>query len=342
MVSDEIHSISYIKYYIIELNHYHSFSCDRFENYLEEEEEFTPSSDPELTMTMGSYCIKLLTDMQYFGTTLPRIPVPIERKIKVMLLLLNEKQKRRKGNLKDVERFVKGAKVRAIYSDEENEPAWYDAVIDNLEDGKYWVTFPEYGNQSLVDLGEMELIETSRDRRRSRSKERHRGRDRSRSHDRDRRDGRKDRHRSRSRSRSRSSERRRRSRDRDRDRDRDSSSEDLLQKVLREQRDSSAAVGKDYARRIAGYKQSLALKADTFTARRRSRSRSPRNRGRERDRERDRGRDSDSRARGGGAGAAEESSFTKPSTKSTEMSQQQLENIRKLKERYGDASSSAT
>jgi pre-mRNA-splicing factor 38B len=312
---------------------------------LEEEEEFTPSSDPELKMTMGVYCIKLLTDMQYFGTTLPRIPVPIERKIKVMLLLLAEKQKRRSNNLKDIDRFSKGAKVRAIYSDEENEPAWYDAVIDSLEGGKYWVSFPEYGNQSLVDLGEMELGSDARDRerQRQRSSDRGRHRDRDRSRSRDGYEG-KRRHRSASRSRSRDRHRRNRSRSRSRSRSgdvrRDNSSEDLLQKVLKEQRDSSAAVGKDYARRIAGYKQSLALKADTFTARRRSRSRSPRQGNRERDRDRgNRDNDSDNRIRGGGVESS--SSFTAPSSKS-EMSQQQLEHLRKLKEKYGDASSSST
>jgi pre-mRNA-splicing factor 38B len=59
----------------------------------------------------GEYCIKLLTDMQYFGTTLPRIPVPIERKMKVMLLLLDEKKRRRRTNDKDIDLFCEGAKV---------------------------------------------------------------------------------------------------------------------------------------------------------------------------------------------------------------------------------------
>lgn len=32
---------------------------------------------------MGQWVVKLLTELQYFGTLLPRIPVPIERKIKM-------------------------------------------------------------------------------------------------------------------------------------------------------------------------------------------------------------------------------------------------------------------
>ena len=71
-------------------------------------------------MIMGEYC----TDMQYYGTPLPRIPVPIERKIKVFL-------PRQERGL-----FCVGAKARAIYGDEENEPAWYEAVIDSIEEGE--------------------------------------------------------------------------------------------------------------------------------------------------------------------------------------------------------------
>lgn len=116
-----------------------------FEPLLEDEEEFQPSPDPQLKMTIGEYAIKLLSDMKYYDTTLPRIPVPIERKCKVFLLLLSERQRRRRKNMKAHEQgsLKEGTKVRAIYSDEENEPAWYEAVIVSLEQEmpypKYWV-----------------------------------------------------------------------------------------------------------------------------------------------------------------------------------------------------------
>ena len=136
-----------------------------YEPFLEDSEEFTPGADKAAKMTIGEYCVKLLMDMQYYGTTLPRIPVPIERKMKVMLLLLEEKKKRRRSNMRDKERglFCAGAKVRAIYSDDSNEPAWYEAVIDSVDEesvggNKFWVTFPEYGNSECVDLGDMELL----------------------------------------------------------------------------------------------------------------------------------------------------------------------------------------
>lgn len=44
-------------------------------------------------------------------------------------------KKREKANLRIVNQLVPGTKVRAIYADEENDPSWYDAVIDSVEVG---------------------------------------------------------------------------------------------------------------------------------------------------------------------------------------------------------------
>mmetsp|Transcript_21221 Transcript_21221/g.21342 ORF Transcript_21221/g.21342 Transcript_21221/m.21342 type:complete len:376 (+) Transcript_21221:164-1291(+) len=150
-----------------------------YEPYLEDEEEFCPSADPNLKFTIGKYCIKLLTDMQYFGTMLPRIPVLIERRIKVMLLLLEERKKRRRANMRYQDRgvFRSGQLVKAIYQDEENEPAWYEAKIDLVDDEerfKYWVTFTEYGNSEMVDLGDLQVPDEVVEEEREREKERKR------------------------------------------------------------------------------------------------------------------------------------------------------------------------
>jgi pre-mRNA-splicing factor 38B len=67
-----------------------------------------------------------------------------------------------------MEFFEEGIRVRAMYRDEENPVAWYDAIIDRVirrdeETGeallrpKYVVTFPEYGNTEVVTLGELDL-----------------------------------------------------------------------------------------------------------------------------------------------------------------------------------------
>ena len=60
-----------------------------YEPYLECDEEFCPSADAARPMSVGAFCVKLLTEMQYFGTTLPRIPVPIECKIKASCIRLS-------------------------------------------------------------------------------------------------------------------------------------------------------------------------------------------------------------------------------------------------------------
>lgn len=325
-----------------------------FEPFLENEEEFAPSPDEDLKMTMGEFCIKLLTDMQYFGTTLPRIPVPIERKIKVMLLLLQERQRRRRDNirLQDLGKFSKGSKVQAIYADEANEPAWYEAVVDSKasaddvidhfsakEDDKpggarsgqfYWVTFPEYGNTELVDLGDMRLPEQESSRRSaeksSRSRERESERRRSGSRDRDRDRDRRHRH---SRSRSRDRERdRRRSRSPQR-REAAGGKRDLMAEVLLKERTASESVGGKYAVRPASYKGSLSLKQERFTVRKRSRSRSPVPRGgssRGGDRRRD-GRRSPSPE-------PPASAMQQP----REASREQKERMQRILDRYGDAS----
>lgn len=274
-----------------------------FEPFLEDEETFQPFSDKNISMTVGNYCVKLLTEMNYQGTTLPRIPVPIERKMKVFLLLLEDKKKRRQKNLKQREHgfFKLGDKVRAIYSDAENEPAWYDAVIDSIDpdnDQKYWVTFPEYGNSECVDLGDMDMViihdhpssaqsapkesmsnvsnhSRQYDRRISRSRSRSEPgetRDRKRTDRSNSRGGEKDSKRSRnSRSRSRDNRRPQRSNSRSSSPRRESfPGNNLLAKVLQSERDASAAVGKHYASRPATYKDSLSLKFDTYNVRRKS------------------------------------------------------------------------
>lgn len=349
-----------------------------FEPFLEDTTEILPSSDRDIKMTLGQYLIELLTNMKYYGTTLPRIPVLTERKIKVFLLLLDEKQKRRKKNAKYHEEglLAKGTKVRAIYQDEENEPAWYDATIDYLDKSsvsngydstdefvRYYVTFTEYGNQSCVDLGDIEYIDTtlpsqtekdnkkddrrserrdsdrnadldSRDDSRSRREVRHRPRDDSRNKSRN------------SRSRSNSRSRRRRSpsptksnsrNDRSNSKDNgnnnkstsNTTAQSLLEKVLQSSRDASAAIGKNYGSRPVSYKGALALKHDTYTARKKS---PPRETHYYRERKRSRSNDRH-RSDGHDNGDANKAKI---------VSQEYIEKMKKLKETYGDASAASS
>ena len=52
-----------------------------FEPYLRDPEEFNIDGTPQTKTTMGQYVIRLLTDQDYFGDRLPRIPVLIQRAI---------------------------------------------------------------------------------------------------------------------------------------------------------------------------------------------------------------------------------------------------------------------
>ncbi|KDO32416.1 hypothetical protein SPRG_02893 [Saprolegnia parasitica CBS 223.65] len=236
-----------------------------FEPYLDDAEEFNASANDKIITTIGVWLRTLLEEINYFGTILPRIPKKILDGIKIKLLLHDKKKERAAANLAVAELLVKGTKVRALYADDENEPAMYDAVIDEADEANhvYWVTFPQYGNTEKVGLGDIEF-EAPRAPQRSRSRSRSRDRRRRRSASRDRR-----------RRRSPSYDRRRRSRSRSRDRrpkDDKSLTEDLMEEVRRKERRKAEAVGKDYAARPASYKGSLTLKQDRFTTRKRSRS----------------------------------------------------------------------
>ena len=239
-------------------------------HYADDLEEFAPGLNPNQTTTFGAYCVKLMTDLQYFSTMLPRIPVAIERRLKVELVLHGEMVARGARNAPRVgtKALEPGAAVRAIYRDEERDPAWYDAEVvscvepyEGAPEGmlpSYVVTFGDAvvpgGARETVKLGQLDFAAAPAEQDgKRRDRREHRDRDRSR---RDRDDGR-DRDRSRrDRSRSRDGDRRRRgsgggdddgdrrrrrsrSRDRREHRDRDRSRRDRSRDRDRSRRDRS-------------------------------------------------------------------------------------------------------
>lgn len=55
-----------------------------------------------------------------------------------------EMKKREKANFRIVNLLKPGTKVRAIYADDDNDPSWYDAVINSVEVSEWlggWVWF---------------------------------------------------------------------------------------------------------------------------------------------------------------------------------------------------------
>ena len=79
--------------------------------------DIKPSANPNVIMTVGQYVESLLTDMNYYNTRFPRIPIMIEREMKKRLLMINEKRERKQRNLEKLHFFVKGTKIKALSSE---------------------------------------------------------------------------------------------------------------------------------------------------------------------------------------------------------------------------------
>lgn len=71
--------------------------------------EFHPCIDNTIKMTIGEYVLKLLTDLNYYNTRLPRIPQQIETVIQANIVLAKEKRERALINGRLVALFCKGA-----------------------------------------------------------------------------------------------------------------------------------------------------------------------------------------------------------------------------------------
>ncbi|KAL3934541.1 MAG: hypothetical protein SGBAC_009768 [Bacillariaceae sp.] len=150
------------------------------EPYLYDEEpvqiEASASKRPE---TIGDFVRMLYGNRNnYHGTILPRLPIQLEREIKVKLLQAEKIEQRAQRHLADpktMDYFKKlGSKCQALYGDEDNPITWYDAVVDRvintdektmepLRAPKFVVHFPEYGNTETVSLGKMEMPGRSTD-----------------------------------------------------------------------------------------------------------------------------------------------------------------------------------
>lgn len=251
-----------------------------FEEYLEDIDElYFPTGSSTLTgnsnnrskkVPMKTFLTSLLTNMNYCSTTLPRIPVLIERKMKVNLLVLEEKIKLKKENYyflnnKDYFReFQPGNKVSAYFYDlEKKEGKWYDGILEerdfdreneeirlkkkrNAYDDRdvicyYFVNFPEYDSVESIDLGYIKFNDLPYKN--------------------------------------------------SKDFNPNVNESSLMNKVLEKEREASLAVGKNYSSKPMYYKQSLSLKLDSYTGRdrspirgrNRSREKDSRNRSRERD-----------------------------------------------------------
>lgn len=187
----------------------------------------------EEPISVANYTLKLLTEQNYYDTIFPRIPVPVYRSIQNKLI---EKRTGKKVDSGGPEHKV-GDIVKAQWGDGINtgDGEWYDvARIDEVIDGgkKYLVTFVEYGNQDECTPDQIKIKNKyGAKKKRDESP----GRDGKRAKDRSR-----------------------------------SPDDDVIAKVLAQEREKACAAGKDYARRPTSYKTALSLQVSHGTNRRRS------------------------------------------------------------------------
>lgn len=212
----------------------------------------TSSKRQQEEMTVGGFVRSILTELDYMGTRLPRLPVSIEREMKVKLLEAERIEERAMNHTRNNSAMnyfqTVGSRIRALYGDEENPVTWYDAVVDRVvrtdeETGiefarpKFLVTFPEYGNTDLVTLGEIDMRDGGGAGRGGGERGRDRYDDRSRDGNNRKRD--------------------RNERDGEYFKDNRNDQKDLMEEVRRRERESSAAKGKAYASRPATFKETL-------------------------------------------------------------------------------------
>ena len=135
---------------------------DYFVHYLNDEEEFSPSSDENNKITMGKYVKELLQEQKYFGSMLPRIPIPIQRDIDIKILEVESIANKHETNERYRKYLKIGVKTRAQFS-EDNK--WYNCKVSGLlDDGTIEVTYdPPYGNVDVLGIGRIDFAFVNKD-----------------------------------------------------------------------------------------------------------------------------------------------------------------------------------
>ncbi len=132
-----------------------------FAPYLDDSQEFAPGGDKTVRKTMGEFLRGLISELNYYGTILRRIPVPVQREFKKRLLALELQKARAKQNEKYRHTLKVGSKVICEYSE---DGLFYDAVIEEcLPGGRFFVTYTAYGNQEEVSIGALKLGDAAKD-----------------------------------------------------------------------------------------------------------------------------------------------------------------------------------
>ena len=134
-----------------------NFLWEYLSPFLNDNNLFFPKVDKKNKISVSEYVQQLFTDEKHYGTRLPRIPVKIERDIKIKLICYKEMEEREKENMKIIDKFNLGDYVK-IYS-ENNEIE--EGVIKSIkQDGmKYSYEIDVNGKNKFVSLGLIEYID---------------------------------------------------------------------------------------------------------------------------------------------------------------------------------------
>ncbi|CAD8103832.1 unnamed protein product [Paramecium sonneborni] len=119
--------------------------------FILDEQEFKPAKDE--TITIGDYCERLLTDLNYYNTRLPRIPQQIDTIIQAKILLSQEKRQRRNINQRIMPLLQTGVSVRAI---SQKDDEWHVGKIESVDGTYLIIQFEE--DKERISLGEIEFI----------------------------------------------------------------------------------------------------------------------------------------------------------------------------------------
>ena len=133
--------------------------------FLEDETLFYPSIDRKYKISIGEYIVSILKEYNHFGTRLPRIPTQIERDIRMKLICYEEGNKRKKENIKNIEKITNGRKVKIYsYDDKNNSKCEIGKVFNfnsnNTTNNKNTlkVNIEVNGTISQLSLGDFDLM----------------------------------------------------------------------------------------------------------------------------------------------------------------------------------------
>ena len=132
---------------------------DYLKKYLKETKEyFFPTVDKKTKINLKEYVIDLFRELNHYGTILPRIPIKIEREIKMKIILFEEEEKRIENNLNNIKKFNIGMDINVYFNDGKSEKG----ILKEFDKNKIGSIKVEVkGKEMTVGIGNIELIEYS-------------------------------------------------------------------------------------------------------------------------------------------------------------------------------------